>query len=105
MPAEHFLLPFQLGVTGSPATLEQDSTAEIGQSVRVLLSTPVGTRVEQFDYGIPDVTFADPRHDAAVVAAAITRWEPRAAGTTVDLQLDDSGSATIRATIPPAGRT
>jgi phage baseplate assembly protein W len=98
--AQHFLIPFQYGATGSAATLEQDTAAEVAQSVRVLLSTPTGTRVEQWDYGIPDVTFRDPRADAATISAAISRWEPRAIGTAVQIDVAADGSATVNAQIP-----
>ncbi|HEX5592017.1 MAG TPA: GPW/gp25 family protein [Solirubrobacterales bacterium] len=75
----HLAVPFQ--ITGkSAAVVEQDSDREIRDSVFALLSTRVGSRLEQPEYGIPDELFEllTPGMGAEAILAAIEEWEPRA---------------------------
>lgn len=101
---DHFAIPFDWDATGSAAVLPQDSIEEISQSVRVLLSTPTGTRIEQFDYGIPDPTFSDDSAMVSAITAAVARWEPRAAGIQVAVSTHPDGTTGITARIPEERR-
>lgn len=75
MPA-HLAWPLRLDGSNSFAVLEQDSPAELAQSVQiVLLSTP-GERPDEPDFGLDEPAFS--HVDAGAIIAAITRWEPRA---------------------------
>ena len=75
----HFRTPFSI-VGGSPAEVEQDSDAEVDQCIEAVLRTPVGTRIEDPEFGRPDETFkplgADPSAD--VYVTAVEEGEPRA---------------------------
>ena len=73
----HLRIPFEI-VGGMPATIEQDTPEEIEQSVRVLLKTERGERIEVPEYGVPEWAF-EAGEDLGEVMAAIARWEPRAA--------------------------
>lgn len=101
---EHLAVPFRYDATGSAVTIAQDSIDDVAQCVRVLLSTPTGTRVEQFDYGIPDPTFTDDAALVAQITGAVARWEPRAAGLQVQVAVGADGAAVITAKIPEGGR-
>jgi phage baseplate assembly protein W len=105
-PPPHLLVPFQLDATGAAATVDQGSLREIAQCVRVLLSTPVGSRIEQFDYGMPDLTFSDERGAKLAISLALRNWEPRAVGAQLAVQVNTDGTATVVAQLPPtAGGT
>jgi phage baseplate assembly protein W len=75
----HFAWPFQV-VDGAVQTVEQDSAEEIAQCVEAVLNTPVGSRIDAPDYGVPDETFSQLSVDesAAVYLDAIDAAEPRA---------------------------
>lgn len=80
----HFAFPLKLSKGGSFAVVEQDSEDDVAQCVQVLLSTPVGSRVELPEYGVDAFEFTT-RVDRAAIASAIEDWEPRA-----DVTLDDN---------------
>lgn len=103
MGIPHFAYPLTLGQDGSFATLEQDSRAEIRQCVAVLLATTIGSRIELPSYGVPDVTFTH-GETIGLVQQAIATWEPRAAAATVDMQVNNDGTAQIRAQLPAVSR-
>lgn len=77
-------LRFPIAVTGSGrlATVEQDTDADIVQSVALLLDTRPGERRSIPEYGLPDPVFGGvvPAHIAQLIAA----WEERADQTLVD---------------------
>lgn len=75
----HFRVPFAASGT-SFAVVEQDSAAEIDQCVLAALRTPVGSRIEEPEYGTPDETFEQlgPALSAESYLNAIADWEPRA---------------------------
>lgn len=60
--------------------LEQDSAAEISQSVEVLLRTPVGSEIDEPEYGVVDLAFreSNPDIEDGDITEAIAEWEPRA---------------------------
>lgn len=82
----HFAFPFLI-VNGSVVVNEQDSTDDVLACVALIASFPIGSRVEKPAFGVPDQTFAQGGADAAVVAAAINRWEPRAVVSSVTVEL------------------
>lgn len=104
MGIPHLLIPFALDSTGSAATVDQDTTAEVSQCVQVLLSTPTGTRIVEPAYGIPDPTFKDSNQTVAAIVAAVARYEPRAAGLTVNVSPNPSGTVSITARLPERHR-
>lgn len=84
----HLSLPLRLAVDGQLATVQQDTAADVAQSVGVLLATRPGERVSVPTYGTPD-----PQADGADLAAtqaAVTYWEPRVNAFDVDLVVTDS---------------
>jgi hypothetical protein len=72
----HLLVPFAIGDTGSAATVEQGTVAEITQCVAMLLGTRPGTRLMVPGFGLPDPTFAGVNPTA--VRALAAKYEPRA---------------------------
>lgn len=100
----HLVIPFQYDATGSAAVMEQDTINDVAQCLRVLLSTPTGTRIEQFDYGIPDPTFTSEANIVAQISAAVARWEPRAIGVQLAVSPNTDGSISINAKIPEGHR-
>jgi uncharacterized protein len=84
--------------TGKP--LEGD--AHLAQSVRRILSTPIGTRVGRRDFGslLPELV-DQPANAAsririfAATALALKRWEPRIRVTRVALEQPEPGKATV----------
>jgi len=79
MGVPHLRVPFRIERSGNAQLVEQDSSDEIVQSVRVLLSTLVGQRLEVPGYGIPDQAFlADSSLSTAVLSSQVKKWEPRA---------------------------
>ena len=75
----HFDTPLRF--TGSDfAVVEQDSTEEIADCVEACLRTPVGSRIDEPEYGAPDEMFSQlgPNPSAEPYLAAVERDEPRA---------------------------
>lgn len=50
--------PFRLTPTGSVATVERGSDAEIEEAIAVLCLTPIGERPMRPTFGVPDPAFA-----------------------------------------------
>lgn len=75
----HLRTPFSI-VGSSPAEVEQDSDVEIDQCIEAVLRTPVGTRIEDPEFGRPDETFRTqgPNPNADIYVAAVEAGEPRA---------------------------
>jgi hypothetical protein len=71
----HLAFPIRLGA-GGLATVEQDSDADIVQSVALLLDTRPGERRSVPEYGLPDPLFSGLTEDQ--VTAVISEWEERA---------------------------
>lgn len=72
----HFDRPFRL--SGSRfAVLEQDSDEELANCAWAIVSTPLGSRDEAPDFGVPDLPFSDPEVVSSNLVAAIRQWEPR----------------------------
>ena len=72
----HLDIPFRLSPTGGFAVVDQDSNVDVANCVAAVLATPVGSRVEVPEFGIPSPEFVGPDIDAMV--AGVAEWEPRA---------------------------
>lgn len=72
----HFTFPF-----AAFKTVEQDSDADIQGCVTVIASTPVGSLLDEPEFGIPNPVFAQlgADTDADWLVDAVSEWEPRAA--------------------------
>lgn len=82
----HFALPLAVAPEGHLAAHAQDSPLEVAQAVAVLVSTTVGERRSQPDYGIESPLFDG--LDAVGAADAIEEWEPRADPVLIDQLVD-----------------
>lgn len=95
-------LPLRLD-GGRLATLDQGSAAELGQSVRLLMTTRPGERLEDTAYGVPDYTFAPVAAiDPAEIAGAVRDHEPRV-DADVDVDVDPSGAVDITVALTREG--
>lgn len=74
--AQHLALPIVVTGAGRLATVEQDSAADVAQSVALLVDTRPGERRAEPGYGVPDPLFGGV--DLAEVTEAIVEWEDRA---------------------------
>lgn len=74
--AQHLAFPIRVTGRGVLATVEQDSEADIAQSVALLLDTRPSERRSVPDYGLPDPVFGG--LDVAEVVEVISTWEERA---------------------------
>lgn len=73
-------VPFN--IVGTEANVvEQDSPEEVAQCVEALIRTYIGELVDEPEYGVPDMVFAEGDIDVEALAAVVTEWEPRAAHT------------------------
>jgi phage baseplate assembly protein W len=74
----HLAVPFRIE-NGSAATIEQDSEDDVLQSVRVLITTPLGSRLEVPTYGVPQALGHQSTFPVTnSVLAGVAQWEPRA---------------------------
>lgn len=80
----HFALPLRVGSSRSMTTTVQDSPAEIAYSAQVLLSTRVGERRCEPDYGSAEALFT-PVGTVEVDTAALAYWEKRATPDVVNI--------------------
>lgn len=63
---------------GKAEVVEQDSEEEVMQCVETLMRTPVGSRTEEPEYGIPELAFREGAVERGDLQRAIAEWEPRA---------------------------
>lgn len=73
----HFQFPFQLGVGGHASVLEQDTDDEIVNCVELILSVPIGSLIDEIEFGITDPTFMI-NPPVSMIAAQVREWESRA---------------------------
>lgn len=99
--ARHLAFPIALGADGRLATLEQDSPAEVAQSVALLLATQPGERAAVPDYGYPSPLGRGV--DAAEVAELVGEWEDRADPALVEVTL--TSITEQRAVVHPSAPT
>jgi phage baseplate assembly protein W len=96
----HFDYPFRFGADGHAICLEQDDPDEIRNCVVVLLKTPIGTRMDVPDFGVPEQLFRMGGIREEIVLNALRAWEPRAAYTmTLDTIRDLAQVATVYPTL------
>lgn len=96
-----FALPLIVSPAGSLVELEQDSPAEIAQSVAVLVATRPGERRAVPDYGLVDPLGAGA--DADDIADAISEWEERADPALVEVTVTATGEQQV--TVQPSDLT
>jgi phage baseplate assembly protein W len=72
----------------SLAVVEQDSIDDVTQCVRVICSTPQGSRTDDPELGVPDQTFAQGGADPDAIVDAVARSEERAE-IEIDATLDE----------------
>lgn len=94
MGIPHLAVPFALDGRGHARTVEQDTVAEVGQCVAVLLATRPGDRLIVPGFGIDDPTF-DTGVDVDLIVDAVGKWEPRATVDVVAAAIDRTGRANI----------
>ena len=84
----HFAVPFR--ITGTSATVvEQDSDEDILACAETILRTPVGSRIEEPEFGMEDPTFTtDPAVIERVAIDALHEWEPRTTAL-AEAEIDD----------------
>lgn len=70
-------VPFRIE-RGRALVVEQDSVEEVTQCVEAILKTPIGSRMENPEFGVPDQTFREGGANLDDLALSITQWEPRA---------------------------
>lgn len=78
MAPQHFSYPFRVADDGSIATMTQDTIEDVAQCVMVITRTPIGSRTELPQFGIPRLEFTSPL-PLLQLLTAIYLWEPRAA--------------------------
>jgi phage baseplate assembly protein W len=75
----HFRLPLQFGgINGGALVNEQDTSEDIIDCIKAIISFPIGTRHDMPEFGIPDLLF---RQQSAIVMQqlrdAVAEWEVR----------------------------
>lgn len=78
MAVPHFAFPLTFS-GGTFAKVDQDTDDDLDKSINVLLLTPLGSREELPQYGVPDLLSAQMPYQTGPILAALSRWEPRAA--------------------------
>jgi len=76
----HFSLPFRFGgINGAAFVNEQDTTEDIVDCVKAVLSYPIGSNEALPGFGIPDLLFR--QRSATDIASSLQKslrqWEPR----------------------------
>jgi len=84
----HIAWPVRMQGT-SLAVVEQDTLDDVTQCVRVICSTPLGSRTDDPELGLPDQTFAQGGADPDAIVDAVARSEERAE-VEVDSTLDEN---------------
>ena len=91
----HFAFPMTLLPSGHVRMNEQNSNDEVMDCIKMILSFPIGSRVEVPGFGVPNIAFKEATVDvSAMLRQVLTDWEPRA-----DLIFSDDvtqGDALIR---------
>lgn len=88
----HWGYPFQRG-----SYVEQDTIEHVVACEARIVSTPIGSRPEKPEFGIPLPTFSNIPIDLGAISAAMTKWEPRGdAKPSQYLDLINQGIAHVR---------
>ena len=93
----HLAFPIRVTSRGDLSNVAQDSDTDIGQSLRLLLSTRPGERRSAPGYGFPDQLFGTGPVTPDDVTEVIATWEDRAQIDALDV------AALITARPKPAG--
>lgn len=88
--ATHLPYPFRWGSHGNAVEIDQDTDDEIINCVEVIVITPVGSLVDQGDFGAVDFIFQK-NPSVITLTAQINKWEPRA-NVEITTQLDSVDS-------------
>lgn len=78
----------ETGLSVGAAEVEQGSEADIEACVYNILVCPQGFRLEDPDFGVPALQFANAPLPVADVLAAVQRYEPRASLSIVESVLE-----------------
>lgn len=70
-------VPLTMGAHGFE-TLEQGSIGEVAQCVYAIVATPVGSRIDDMDFGVEDPTFDQLPLDESETVSQIHTYEPEA---------------------------
>lgn len=102
----HLAVPWRLDRSGRAAIVDQDTDAEVLQTIRVLLSTRPGERQAVPRYGVADPLFFDADEEPTLdeLADAVAEWEPRATVELVDRAVDDLGGVGAVVGVAHGGR-
>lgn len=73
----HLRIPFEVA-DGRVAVVEQDTSRDVEQAVLACLSTPIGSRDDDPEYGVDLQLFHRTPIDMTPVLAAVEACEPRA---------------------------
>lgn len=93
-------LAWPIRVTGTTyASVQQDTDAEVGANVAVLVSFERGTRAEDPDFGITDPTFGQMPIDVSEIERQAAQYEPRA---DVDVRVSSDADGSARVTVAVA---
>lgn len=66
-------------VGGELVTVEQGTEDEVAQCVYAIVATPLGSRIDDTQFGVEDPTFDQLPIDSAEMLAAVNTYEPAAA--------------------------
>jgi phage baseplate assembly protein W len=81
--------PFRLNADGTPATVQQNSIADVAACVYNILACPTGAKLGDPTFGTPSLLFQTVPVNTAAMVTAIQRLEPRA---TVEIVADTLGA-------------
>lgn len=87
---QHLALPFRIVGTRAVA-VDQDSDAEILQSVEVLMRYRPGDREAVPDFGVPGQAHRQGGADLVTVAERVELWEPRVRAVAESMGLEVGG--------------
>lgn len=85
----HLAFPARLGPDGRFVVNEQDTDAEVADSIAIVLLWPQGTRESIPDFGVPNQLFHSGGVDPLELRTAVVASEPRAEGRRIALNGDE----------------
>lgn len=99
----HLAVPFQIGPTGIPLIVQQDSIDDLTSCVQMALGCVKGTRLAVPDFGVSDPTFTGV--DVGELENDVALYEPR---VTTDISVswpDGDGEANVTALVYPVANS
>jgi phage baseplate assembly protein W len=91
----HFSFPFSRGSGGSVNVVEQDTDEHVMACAQVIVRCPVGFRDERPDFGWDFPEFRN-KMDLGEIEEALTSFEPRAAYSLSEKDLEDLADQAAR---------